>query len=83
MAMRTKSGREIKRPVESYNQDCVMKATVMENARRNSRQKKQNREYQEKHQLKIKQQKAKQQKDKQDKSKKRGGQKVRVSIKKK
>ena len=81
--MRTKSGREIKRPVESYYQDCVMKATVMENARSKGRQKKQNREHHEKYQLKIKQQKAKQQKDKQDKSKKRGGLKVKVNIKKK
>ena len=40
LAMRTKSGREIKRQVESYNQDCVMKATVMENARSSSYQKK-------------------------------------------
>ena len=29
----TTSGRVIRRPVELYHQNCVMKATIMENAR--------------------------------------------------
>ena len=33
MVNKTKIGREIKKPVELYHQNCVLKATVMQNRR--------------------------------------------------
>ena len=39
---KTKSGRICKKPIEIYQQDCVMKAAVMENVRRKERARVQN-----------------------------------------
>ena len=33
MVTKTKSSRKIKKPVEMYHQDCILKATVMQNKR--------------------------------------------------
>ena len=33
MVSKTKSGRRIKKPVEMYHQNCILKATVMQNRR--------------------------------------------------
>ena len=38
----TTSGRVIRRPVELYHQNCVMKATIMENARNKKKSKENN-----------------------------------------
>ena len=35
MVNKTKSGRRIKKPVEIYHQNCILKATVMQNRRDN------------------------------------------------
>ena len=43
---KTKSGRICKKPVEIYQQNCVMKATVKENARRKERARVQNKKKQ-------------------------------------
>lgn len=60
--VRTRIGREIKKPVEEYTQDCVLKATVMENSRRKERQRLQHQKNQANYMKLQKQVKVKEQK---------------------
>ena len=56
---KTRSGRVCKKPMEIYQQNCVMKATVMENARRKRRARVQNKKLLDTFKEKIKKKKFK------------------------